>query len=606
MNDKEFRISKALENYGLIGDTRTAVLVSSQGSIDWACLPDFDSPSVFARLLSDEGGYFRIAPIIPFTSKQTYESGTNILVTEFSCATGRIRLRDFMPYIPHRHVPTAEIHRILECVEGAVAVRIQFNPQFDYARVVPKFMLHTYGATASAGSQSFTLSSPIALNAGSNGVVAELEIHTGEEYYFVADWGATQVYPIKSYRTYGRIAETRKFWRGWLGRLSYQGRYRQPIERSLLTLKLLSYEPSGAIIAAPTTSIPEWIGGTRNWDYRYTWVRDSSFILGAFFRTGFIEEGTAYFDFILQRVFKGDELKILYDIHGNTVEHEEVLSHFKGYEKSKPVRIGNGASNQYQLDIYGSLMDAAWLYHVYGGVITSTEWQTLRRILQIVLENWKKPDAGIWEARSATRHYTYSKVWAWVALDRGIKIAIKLGLTNELTIWQTQADAIKRQILARAWNSRLQCFTQYYESETVDASLLVMAETGFIDVRDARFLATFDRIKKELGHPDFPLFYRYDIKVFDDGVGGEEGRFLLMSFWYIDCLIALERITEARAALEKMIEIANPLGLYSECFDPDAQNGFKFLGNFPQGFSHLGLVNSIYKLDQLRQQLELA
>lgn len=593
-----------LERHGVIGDTRTAVLVSDAGAIEWACLPDFDSPSVFARLLGTTGGFFCIAPRNEFSSRQYYESGTNILVTEFTTTTGKVRLRDFMPYIPNRRVPTAEIHRIVECCEGETELTLTFAPRFDYGRQAAIIHIAEHGATATAQNYSFTLSSPIPLAQTDDAVGCTFKMRNGEEYSFVADWGATEVYPVRSYQTYGRIAETRKFWRDWIGRLSYQGRYRNAVERSLLALKLLSYEPSGAIVASPTTSLPEWIGGGRNWDYRFTWIRDSSFILGAFFRAGFIEEGTAFFDFILQRVFNGRDLKILYDIRGNTAGAEEELPHLSGYADSQPVRIGNGAADQYQLDIYGSLMDAAWLYHTHGGVITSTEWQTLRRLLTVVVEKWREPDSGIWEARSEPKHYTYSKVWAWVALDRAVKIALKLGLSAETDAWRAEADHVKRDILAGAWNARLGCFTQYYDSETIDASLLVMAETGFIDVNDPRFLATFDQIQVKLGHPHLPLFYRYDTAHFDDGVGGEEGRFLLMSFWYIDCLIALRRLPEARAALEQMISLSAPLGLYSECIDPSAPTGQRFLGNFPQGFSHLGFVNSVYKLDQIRRIIE--
>lgn len=593
-----------LERYGVIGDTRTAVLISAAGSIDWACLPDFDSHSVFARLLGEAGGFFSISPRQEFSSRQYYESGTNILVTEFTTATGKARLRDFMPYIPNRRVPTAEIHRIIECCEGKTEIELVFAPRFNYGRVAATMRISEHGTTAATAKYSLSLSSPVPLTECGETATCAFVMQSGEEFTFVADWGATEVYPVRSYQSYGRVAETRKFWRNWIGRLSYQGRYREAVERSLLALKLLSYEPSGAIVAAPTTSLPEWLGGTRNWDYRFTWIRDSSFILGAFFRAGFIEEGTAYFDFILQRVFNGRDLKILYDIRGNAAGAEEELPHLAGYAGSQPVRIGNGAADQYQLDIYGSLMDAAWLYHTHGGVITSTEWQTLRRLLAVVVEKWREPDSGIWEARSEPKHYTYSKVWAWVALDRAFRIALKLGLSAEVDSWRAEADHIKRDILAGAWNARLGCFTQYYDSETVDASLLVMAETGFIDVNDARFLATFDQIKSKLGHPDLPLFYRYDTSQFDDGVGGEEGRFLLMSFWYIDCLIAMRRLPEARAALEQMISLSAPLGLYSECIDPNAPVGRRFLGNFPQGFSHLGFINSVYKLDQIRRIIE--
>jgi alpha,alpha-trehalase len=593
-----------LSAYGLVGDTHTAILISKHGAIDWACFPDFDSPAVFAAILDPQAGHFKICPAGVFSSRQYYETGTNVLVTEFSTETGKMRLRDFIPYVPHRKVATEEIHRIVECIDGHLKIRVEFAPRFDYARASHEMRADPHGAIAVADGASITLSAAVPLEVRDGRAEATFTLNLGEETAFVCDWGNMQVHPVQSYQTYRRVSETRKYWRTWIGRLSYQGRYRDAVERSLLTLKLLSYEPTGAIVAAPTTSLPEWIGGTRNWDYRYTWIRDSAFILGAFFRAGYIEEGTSYFDFILQRVFDGTDLKILYDIHGAESAPETELKHLSGYHDSGPVRVGNGASNQKQLDIYGSLLDAAWLYYVHGGVITSIEWHKLTNIVEIVMRTWKEPDSGIWEARSEARHYTYSKVWAWVALDRAVKIAGKLGFTSEIAIWQYEADEIKRNVLASSWNSQLQCFTQYYGSQTIDASLLVMPETGFIDVNDSRFLSTLDRIKSTLGHEKLPLFYRYDTSEFDDGIREPEGRFLLMSFWYIDSLIMQGKLPQARAALEQMIAQATPLGLYSECLDSETDGPERFLGNFPQGFSHLGLVNSVFKLDQMRRILE--
>ncbi|AFM11045.1 glycoside hydrolase family 15 protein [Turneriella parva] len=596
--------SLSLASYGVIGDTRTAVLVSATGSIDWACFPDFDSPSVFGRLLGRGAGEFSIAPTDAYRSHQFYESGTNIVVTEFVCDSGRLRVRDFMPYVPNRKVATAEIHRTVECIEGQVRVRLFFSPRFNYGREKANVVVKSHGAIFSAAENSLTLSSPTPLSASDGAAGTTFTMATGEELSFVADWGATEVYPVRSYQTYRRIWETRKAWRQWIGRLAYHGRYRDAVERSLLTLKLLSYEPTGAIIAAPTTSLPEWIGGSRNWDYRYTWIRDSAFILGAFFRAGFIDEGTAYFDFILKRVFKGRDLRILYDIHGRENPTEAELQHLEGYAGSGPVRIGNGAAEQHQLDIYGSLLDAAWLYYQHGGVITSTEWQALTDIIALVMNKWRDTDSGIWEARSEEQHYTYSKIWAWVALDRAVKLASRLGLVDQVETWAREADTIKAHVLEGAWNESLQSFTQYYGSPTIDAALLVMAETGFIDVNDARFVSTLEKIKNSLGDELTPLFYRYDSGAFDDGIREPEGRFLLMSFWYIDCLILLKKLPEARAALEQMIAMATPLGLYSECLDTAADTPYRFLGNFPQGFSHLGLVNSIFKLDQMRRAME--
>lgn len=597
--------SEPLTRYGVIGDTRTAALISANGSVDWACLPDFDSPAVFARLLGEGGGYCKLAPATQFSSHQYYEPGTNILITEMFSGNGKIRIRDFMPYIPNRKVPTAEIHRVLECIEGAMSMELRFAPRFSYGLGKPHFTISEYGVLAEHENDALVLSSPVSCEISEDSAIARFSVKAGDELSFILDWGMREVHLPLSYQTYKRIWDTRKFWRDWIGRLNYQGRYRDAMERSLLTLKLLSYEPTGAIVAAPTTSLPEWPGGTRNWDYRFTWIRDSAFILGAFFRAGYTEEGTAYFDFILHRVFDGKHLKILYDVHGNPGHGEQVLDHLAGYAESAPVRVGNGARDQLQLDVYGSLLDAAWQYQRFGGVITNTEWMMLKEIVRIVEDRWREPDSGIWEARSQLQHYTYSKVWAWAALDRAMRIADRLGFRNDIERWKAEAEKIKIEIFDKAWRDDLGAFSQAYGSETLDASLLIMPEIGFISVRDPKFQSTLAAIKKELGDSDLPLFHRYDNGRYDDGIGGPEGRFLLMSFWYIDCLIMQGNLPEARAAIEKLLTMRNPLGLFSECVHIDEAGNPVLLGNFPQGFSHLGLVNSIFKLDEARRLSEI-
>lgn len=596
---------ESLNRYGVIGDTRTAALVSADGSIDWACLPDFDSPALFAKLLDSRAGCFSLRPAGEHTSRQYYESGTNILVTEFETASGKIRLRDFMPYIPQRKVATAEIHRVVECVAGKMQVALHFAPRFVYGTITPEFTVSEFGALAAHEDNSVVLSSPIPCQNIADAVSAIFDVTAGQELSFIVDWGMREVHPPLSYQTYKRIWETRRFWRDWIGRMDYQGRYREAMERSLLTLKLLSYEPTGAIVAAPTASLPEWPGGVRNWDYRFTWIRDSAFILGAFFRAGYTEEGTAYFDFILQRVFDGKHLKILYDIHGKPGGGEQVLTHLAGYAGSTPVRIGNGASDQLQLDVYGSLLDAAWQYQNFGGILTNTEWIMLKEILDIVEKRWREPDSGIWEARSGLQHYTYSKVWAWVAFDRAMRIADRLGFKADIPRWKTEAEIIRGEILQKGWSTKHNAFSQAYGSDVLDASLLIMPEVGFIGVEDPLFQRTLAAIKSQLGHREQPLFHRYDGKIYDDGVGGPEGYFLLMSFWYIDCLILEGKLPAARAAIEKMLSLRNPLGLYSECIHVDEAGNCILLGNFPQGFSHLGLVNSVFKLHQARKLSEV-
>ncbi|MCB1178080.1 MAG: glycoside hydrolase family 15 protein, partial [Leptospiraceae bacterium] len=587
-----------LENYGIIGDNRTSVLISCDGSIGWACLPDFDSPSVFASILDPNAGYFKISPSTNFKSMNFYEPGTNILVTEFVTSTGKARLRSFMPYIPNRRVPTSEIHLYLEMISGTISWELIFCPRFDYGASIPKFEEQNYGCRAYIDSNhSITLSciNKIQVNEEKQFGFSNFETGRGEELSFVIDWGSHKVHSIQSYQSRRRLKQTRKFWREWISKLKYHGRYREQVERSLLAIKLLIYEPTGAIVAAPTTSIPEWIGGTRNWDYRYSWVRDSALILRALFKSGYIDEGTAYLDWIFQQ-FLPDEndssllLKVLYGIRGETEIPESTLN-LRGYMDSTPVRIGNLAAEQFQLDIYGSLVDAAYLYNKEGGVITITEWEKLYRVIEFVRKRWGKPDSGIWEARNEPRHYTYSKVWAWVCLDRGIKLAKELGETEIINEWQKAADEIKEDVMINAYNGKIKAFTNYYGSDALDSSVLVMSKLGFIEGNDPRFISTIKVIADKLKAGEYPFLYRY---LDDDGVGGEEGAFLLTSFWLAEAYITAGNKKEARSILESIIDKANPLGLYAEEVHPET--GI-MLGNFPQGFSHLGLINTALDLD---------
>ncbi|MCB1158936.1 MAG: glycoside hydrolase family 15 protein, partial [Leptospiraceae bacterium] len=591
-NEKDY---KPLEAYGLIGDKRTAILVGSDGSIDWACLPDFDSPSVFASILDPKAGRYYIRPVLEYKALQKYETRTNIIVTEFRTKTGVVRIRNFMPYIPNRKVPTAEIHRYVECISGKVELELLFAPRFDYGRKLPEFELSDWGLRAYDKDEeySITLLTEIKMQVKENSATARFTISAGEETPFVADWGARTTHPVASYETLRQLRRVRKFWQDWIGNLKYYGRYQEQVERSLLILKLLIYEPTGAIVAAPTTSLPEWIGHSRNWDYRYSWVRDSAFILRALFRSGFMEEGINYFDWILQQFVESDIdekdglLKVMYGIRGEKSLPETELP-LRGYMDSRPVRIGNGAVEQLQLDIYGSLLDAAHLYNEMGGIITITEWEKLQYLVEFVRKNWQKPDSGIWEVRSEPKHHTYSKVWAWVAMDRGIKIAKKLRIPAPIEKWEEVRNEIQKEVLARAWNPWLKAFTSYYGSSDLDASILVMPEVGFIDVKDSQFQSSLDAIIKHLVSGELPLLYRY---LSDDGVGGKEGAFLLPSFWLVDLYAMSDDLQNARKLFESLIGMASPMGLLGEEIHPETQ---EMLGNYPQGFSHLGLVNAAW------------
>jgi len=587
---------KPLEAYGVIGDSRTAVLVGADGSIDWACLPDFDSPSVFGALLDPSAGHFTIQPAGDFDARQYYESGTNVLVTEFETSSGTARVRDFMPY-SKRKVPTAEIYRRIEGVQGTVTLEVVFAPRFDYGMTAPRLTDSKYGVRASDDDgQAIVLSTEFPMEIQNDHAVGRAEIHGGQEAYVVADWGAARVHPVTSYQCDRRLWNVRQFWREWIDRCPYHGRYRDTVERSLLALKLLIYEPTGAIVAAPTMSLPEWHGGERNWDYRYSWVRDSAFILQALFAGNYVEEGTAYFDWLLsQALGDTDSLRVMYSIRGERELPERTLP-LRGYRDSQPVRIGNGAAKQHQLDVYGSLLDAALRYDRQGGLLTITEWEKLSALADAICAHWREPDDGIWEARSGARHYTYSKVWAWVGLTRAATLAEKLGADAPSESWRAEAETIRQQVLDRAWDDEVGAFTQAYDSPDLDASVLVMPTVGFLPASDPRFLRTLYACLDELGAGPEPLLYRY---LNDDGVGGEEGAFLLPSFWLIEGLALAGDMRRARALLSNLIEHMNPLGLYGEEVHPDDGS---LLGNFPQGFSHLGLLNAVFRLEHLKQQ----
>lgn len=583
---------KPLEAYGVIGDSRTATLIGADGAIDWACLPDFDSPSVFGALLDPRAGFMALRPTEPFTSSQHYERGTNVLITEFRAASGVVRVRYFMTY-KVRRAPTPEIFMRLEGVQGRVEMELLFEPRFHYGQYTPELRTSAHGVLAlDDRGNTLALTTELPLHLEDGRAVAHATIEAGGESYLVLDWGVHRVHPVASYQCSRRLWQVRTFWRNWVDRLNYHGRYRDAMERSLLALKLLIYEPTGAIVAAPTASLPEWPGGERNWDYRFSWVRDSAFILRALFQAGYLDEGAKYFDWLLGQALEAGPLQVMYTIQGERNLPEQILP-LRGYRDSRPVRIGNGAAHQFQLDIYGSLLDAALRYDDQGGILTITEWEKLSELAEMICQQWRTPDAGIWEARNDPQHYTYSKVWAWVGLTRAVQLARQLEADAPIAAWEREAEAIREEVLEYAWNPEIGAFSQVYGGTAVDSSVLVMPLVGFIPARDERFQQTLSTCVEALKAGTYPLLYRYHS---DDGVGGPEGAFLLPSFWLVEALALAGDLREARAALDRLIGYMGPLGLYSEEIYPDDAS---LLGNYPQGFSHLGLVNAIFRLEEL-------
>jgi GH15 family glucan-1,4-alpha-glucosidase len=594
---------KPLSAYGLIGDTRSVALVGNDGSMDWLCLPDFDSPAVFAALLDPAAGRFTVRPTGSYHGHQEYEPGTNVLCTEFRCEGGTARLRDFMPMVHERRLPESEIHRQIEAVSGEVELEMVFEPRLDFGQLSTRVEISEYGALAHPEGRKhprLTLTSSVPLTRSGESACGRFKLRAGQSVWAVLSWEGSVLHPIQAYRCEQRLWRTRQYWHDWLAKLQYHGDYGHMIRRSLLTLKLLTYSNTGAMVAAATASLPEWAGGQRNWDYRYAWVRDSSFMLRALFTAGFIDEGTAYLDWLLKRCAEDKtELRTLYSVRADSDLRESELP-LRGWRDSRPVRIGNAASDQFQLDIYGSLIDAALHYQNSGGVLTVAEAETLMQLVERVRASWREPDNGVWETRGVRQHYTYSKTWAWVALTRGAELAQKTGLDVDLKLWQQEADELQREVLARAWNPTLKAFTQAYDSEVLDASVLVMPITGIVKPDDPRFISTREAVIAKLTAGRYPLLYRYDHQQVDDGVGGKEGAFLLPSFWLVEGLIMAGRHDEARAAFTALVGYASPLGLLSEQIDPEHGT---LLGNLPQGFSHLGLINAALRLEASQDEL---
>jgi GH15 family glucan-1,4-alpha-glucosidase len=600
-----------IENYGIIGNMRTAALIGKDGSLDWMCYPHFDSPSIFARLLDDEkGGYFSIQPAKEdYNTKQFYWPDTNVLITRFLSKDGVCEITDYMPVGRSRiNEGIDRLVRRVKMIRGHIPMAVRCFPAFDYARREHDIVLSDCGAAFHSEEERIALATSAPLQQEENGVVAHLELDEGETANFVLREIARDRpcdYCFSEQEVYEGFRVTIDYWRDWISQCTYNGRWRETVYRSALTLKLLTFEPTGAIVAAPTASLPEEIGGVRNWDYRYTWIRDAAFTLYAFLRVGFTEEAARFMHFIKERCKERNSdgaLQIMYGIDGRHELEETALDHLKGYRESRPVRTGNGAYPQLQLDIYGELLDSVYLYNKYGAQISYDFWLDLRDLINWVADNWQQKDEGIWEMRSGPQHFVYSRLMCWVALDRGLRLANKRSFPAERQKWLRERDRIYEEIMEKGWNEEMETFVQYYGSDALDASVLLMPLVFFLAPTDRRMLQTLDAINRSPergGLVANGLVYRYNLGQTSDGVSGEEGTFNICTFWMVEAMtragtVEPDRLEEARLLFEQMLGHANHLGLYAE---ETGAHG-EALGNFPQAFTHLSLISAAYNLNR--------
>jgi GH15 family glucan-1,4-alpha-glucosidase len=606
-----------ISDHGLIGDLQTAALVTTDGCVDWFCTPRFDSPSIFASLLdADKGGHFQIAPEdCDYVTRQMYLPDSAILVTRFMSPDGVGEVHDFMPVITGRATDRHRIVRQVRVNRGTMKFAMNLQPRFDYARRSHTVEVLDNGAVFRAGDQELTLHtvgprSP----AGSNGhrsgrgpggtllkrrgrgLRAVWTLSEGQNTGVVLEsmGGRPRRLPPGEIDRLSR--DTAEFWRDWLAKSSYRGRWREMVARSAMTLKLMTYAPTGAPIAAPTAGLPEQIGGERNWDYRYTWIRDGSFSIYALLGLGYREEAAAFGvwmrDRATEQVGNGSgPMKIMYRVDGSSDLTEETLGHFEGWRGSKPVRIGNGAADQLQLDIYGEALDSLLQADNNGLFMAHRGWLAVTEMIDWVCEHWDQPDEGIWETRGGRQDFTYGRFQSWVALDRGIRLAERHGRPADITRWRTERDQVYEQVMKRGFNRKTGAFTQHYGTEVLDSSLLLMPLMGFVAPQDPMWLSTLDAMNRELVSDS--LVYRYNPSASPDGLQGQEGTFSLCTFWYVDALARAGRLREAQLIFEKMHTYANHLRLYSEEIGVTGEQ----LGNFPQAFSHLSLINAAINLD---------
>jgi GH15 family glucan-1,4-alpha-glucosidase len=597
----------AIAEHGLIGDLRTAALVSTDGAIDWYCCPRFDSPSVFGALLDDErGGRFQIRPATGgYQAKQMYIPDTAVLVTRFITEAGVGEVVDFMPPSPDEGIEGHRLVRMLRCVRGRLSFEVELAPRFDYGRAAHRTRLTGDGAVFVSDALTLTLH-PVRepdderlarVRLDGEDVRLSVDLTAGDVRGLVLESGMTG--PPREIRVaeFQRLFDdTVAWWRSWVARSTYTGRWRETLHRSAITLKLMTYAPSGGLVAAPTAGLPEQIGGERNWDYRYTWIRDASFSVYSLLRLGFTDEARQFSWWLGERVAEhvggeGGPLNIMYRVDGSADLKEESVEHWSGYRGSVPVRIGNGAAGQLQLDIYGEALDSIFFADQRGIQLGHLGWVAVCGLLDWLAEHWDSPEEGIWETRGGRKNFTYGRLMCWVAFDRGLRLAAAHGRPAAIDRWTAARDGIYGQIMEKGWSTRRRAFVQHYDSEVLDSSLLRMCSVGFIAAQDPLWVSTVEAMEHELVTDS--LVYRYDPAASPDGLQGEEGTFSLCSFMYVDALARMGRLDDARLAFEKMLTYANHVGLFSEEIALTGEQ----IGNFPQAFTHLALIDAAITLD---------
>lgn len=583
-----------IEDYGFLSDTETAALVGKDGSIDWLCMPRFDAPACFAKLLgTEENGFWRIAPsgAHDFAGRR-YREGSLILETEFSTPTGAVRVTDFMP--PRDEFP--DVVRIVEGLRGSVEMAMELVIRFDYGQAVPWVRQEKGDVLAIAGPDALTLRSDVETHGKGLSTVCQFTVQPGQRVSFVLTWHLSHQPAPVVVKAEPQLKMAEKFWSKWSAQCTYAGEWKEEVMSSLVVLKGLTFAPTGGVLAAATTSLPELIGGVRNWDYRYCWIRDAAFTLNALLSSGYTEEAVAWCDWLLRAVAGSpDQMQIMYGVAGERRLQEFELPHLAGYENSRPVRVGNAASGQFQLDVYGELMDSMDKARRAGITTVEAAWSLQRHLAGYVLDHWMEPDEGIWEVRGPRRHFTHSKIMAWVALDRAIAGAEHFGLKADLEKWHAVRDQIHATVCAEGFHAGRNAFTQSFGSVALDASLLLIPLVGFLPPDDPRVRGTIEAVSNDLVVDGLVMRYHPEESGAVDGLPAGEGAFLPCSFWLAQCLHAIGREEEARELFRHLLSLRNDLGLLSEEYDP---RGRRQVGNVPQAFSHVGLVNTAQSLSR--------